>query len=232
MAANRGCDVPSAGISYPITLGDTLLSDKASHSYCSLRYDFKPASAGRFRQGSVVVNLPDAAAQGTDMSFSGRHEHSRDGLDCVAIFDGVTDESACSRRAARVPTPPPQALQPEVIADADVAGDDMVDALVAALENRASEKEWFGSDVGEAMEEEGPDQDAAHEEEAEPDRATSQTASPSPRAQGSGALAGVDMSELEREFMRAPDDSSDESDDDEALNHCSDDDSELALEDF
>ncbi len=50
--------------------------------------------------------------------------------------------------------------------------------------------------------------------------------------QGSGALAGVDMSELEREFMRAPDDSSDESDDDEALNHCSDDDSELALEDF
>lgn len=24
------------------------------------------------------------------MSFSGRHEHSRDGLDCVAIFDGVS----------------------------------------------------------------------------------------------------------------------------------------------
>ncbi len=47
----------------------------------------------------------------------------------------MTDERACSRRAARVPTPPPQA-QPEVIADADVAGDDMVDALVAALEVR------------------------------------------------------------------------------------------------
>lgn len=48
---------------------------------------------------------------------------------------------------------------------------------------RASEKEWFGSDVAEAMEEEGADQDAPQEEEAEPDRATSQTASPSPRAQ-------------------------------------------------
>ncbi len=62
MAANRGCDVPSAGISYPITLGDTLLSDKASHSYCSLRYDFKPASAGRFRQGSVTMQDNQASA--------------------------------------------------------------------------------------------------------------------------------------------------------------------------
>lgn len=36
------------------------------------------------------MNLPDAAAQGADMSFSGRQEQSRDQLDCVAIFDGVS----------------------------------------------------------------------------------------------------------------------------------------------
>ena len=51
--------------------------------------------------------------------------------------------------------------------------------------------------------------------------------------QAAAAMAAGDMSEMEREFMRAPDDSSEESDDDEeALNQCSDDDSELAPEDF
>lgn len=51
--------------------------------------------------------------------------------------------------------------------------------------------------------------------------------------QPAAAMGASDMSEMEREFMRAPDDSSDESDDDEeALNQCSDDDSELAPEDF
>ncbi len=50
----------------------------------------QPLICTGFLAAQVVVNLPDAAAQGTDMSFSGRHEHSRDGLDCVAIFDGVS----------------------------------------------------------------------------------------------------------------------------------------------
>ncbi len=51
--------------------------------------------------------------------------------------------------------------------------------------------------------------------------------------QAAAAIAAGDMSEMEREFMRAPDDSSEESDDDEeALNQCSDDDSKLAPEDF
>ena len=36
------------------------------------------------------MNLPDTSFPEADMSFSGRHEHSRDGLDCVAIFDGVS----------------------------------------------------------------------------------------------------------------------------------------------
>lgn len=38
----------------------------------------------------MTVNLPYAAAQAADMSFNGRYEQSRDGLDCVAIFDGST----------------------------------------------------------------------------------------------------------------------------------------------
>jgi len=49
--------------------------------------------------------------------------------------------------------------------------------------------------------------------------------------QGPAGLAAGDMSEMEREFMQRPDESSDD-DDEEALNHCSDDDSELAADDF
>lgn len=36
------------------------------------------------------LSLPDAAMEDGDMAFSGRYERSRDGLDCVAIFDGAT----------------------------------------------------------------------------------------------------------------------------------------------
>ena len=50
---------PEAGHSYPVRLGETFLGDgDQHHSYCSLRYDFKPASAGRFRPGAVEV-VPD-----------------------------------------------------------------------------------------------------------------------------------------------------------------------------
>lgn len=62
MASDVGCEAPSAGTSYAITLGETFLSQTPSHSYCSLRYDFKPVSAGRLRQGSL--QLQDNQASG------------------------------------------------------------------------------------------------------------------------------------------------------------------------
>jgi hypothetical protein len=34
------------------------------------------------------VQLPDTTNEGADVAFAGRYESSRDGLDCVAIFDG------------------------------------------------------------------------------------------------------------------------------------------------
>lgn len=52
------CETPVAGVSYPMVLGDTFLSDDPSHTYCSVRYEFKPVSAGRFRQG--LVHLQDS----------------------------------------------------------------------------------------------------------------------------------------------------------------------------
>ncbi len=61
-APAQGGAAPSAGTSYPITLGETFLAGTRSHSYCSLRYDFKPASAGRLRQGSL--QLQDNQASG------------------------------------------------------------------------------------------------------------------------------------------------------------------------
>ena len=36
----------------------------------------------------VIVQLPDCTNEGADVAFAGRYESSRDGLDCVAIFDG------------------------------------------------------------------------------------------------------------------------------------------------
>lgn len=34
------------------------------------------------------MRLPSSAAGAALLAFSGKHEPSRDGLDCVAIFDG------------------------------------------------------------------------------------------------------------------------------------------------
>jgi hypothetical protein len=56
MAENLAVEHPAAGTSYPLRLGDTLLlNDQPGLSYCSLRYDFKPASAARFRPGSLQL---------------------------------------------------------------------------------------------------------------------------------------------------------------------------------
>ncbi|CAL8465585.1 g5121 [Coccomyxa elongata] len=262
MASDVDCEAPSAGTSYPITLGETFLSETPSQSYCSLRYDFKPASAGRLRQGSIqlqdnqaTVNLPDTSYPGADMSFSGRHEHSRDGLDCVAIFDGVSwrlelvrsqvKGLKATRRAGRLPTPPPPALE---LGNADMA-DDMADDLLAALEEERSEASPPASSppvpqpqspleeqpLAGAKDEQDMDQEAPQQEDQFQEKAGRLTPSADAQMpkQPAAAMGASDMSEMEREFMRAPDDSSDESDDDEeALNQCSDDDSELAPEDF
>ena len=47
---------PTAGVEYPLQLGASLLGKRAApEEFCTLRYDFKPASAGRAAQGVLEV---------------------------------------------------------------------------------------------------------------------------------------------------------------------------------
>lgn len=52
---------PAPGVEYPLQLGGSLLSrgeqGAAADEYCTLRYDFKPASAGRAAAGQMDVQL-------------------------------------------------------------------------------------------------------------------------------------------------------------------------------
>ena len=53
---------PAAGVDYPLQLGASLLGKRTAQvagaeEYCTLRYDFKPASAGRALQGQMEVQL-------------------------------------------------------------------------------------------------------------------------------------------------------------------------------
>ncbi|GAB4814403.1 hypothetical protein N2152v2_001449 [Parachlorella kessleri] len=86
---------PAPGVHYPLVLGPTLLGKRKTAEYCSLRYDFLPASVAKAGQGhfevqadsQVSLQLPSTA--GAPLHFAGRQEPSKDGLDCVAIFDGT-----------------------------------------------------------------------------------------------------------------------------------------------
>lgn len=144
---------PEPGVEYPLHLGSSLLSrgeqGATADEYCTLRYDFKPASAGRAAAGQMDVQLgnqkvrtaaaalppagppllppartssmsqlqalsqrvqilccirdvlPPAAfssllaavqvaLQMGEAAFAGKYEPSKDGLDCIAIFDGTS----------------------------------------------------------------------------------------------------------------------------------------------
>lgn len=92
--------VPQPGHSYPIVLGDRLLQTHAPDppppastqpSLCCLRYNFRPRTTASNQPGKLLVGetitlqLPNCTAG----NFEGPLEPSRDGLDCVAIFDGT-----------------------------------------------------------------------------------------------------------------------------------------------
>ena len=47
---------PQAGVAYPVTLGSTFERNPDAGSFCLLRYDFKPASAGVFQPGHLEVD--------------------------------------------------------------------------------------------------------------------------------------------------------------------------------
>ncbi|PSC69888.1 helicase and polymerase-containing TEBICHI [Micractinium conductrix] len=91
---------PEAGVAYPLHLGASLLGQRgapeaaggAADEFCTLRYDFKPASAARAAVGQMDVQMASqkVSLQMEEASFSGKYEPSRDGLDCVAIFDGTS----------------------------------------------------------------------------------------------------------------------------------------------
>lgn len=53
---------PQSGVEYPLRLGGSLLGKRGAGSagpdeFCTLRYDFKPASVGRATQGQLDVQL-------------------------------------------------------------------------------------------------------------------------------------------------------------------------------
>lgn len=89
--------IPRPGQSYSIALGDTFLQSHAPDapatqpSLCCLRYNFRPRTTATNQPGKVLVGdtvtvqLPNCTAG----DFEGPLETSRDGLDCVAIFDGT-----------------------------------------------------------------------------------------------------------------------------------------------
>ena len=47
--------VPETGVDYPVTLGETFRKTSGGQRLCTLRYDFKPASAGRFQPGKIEI---------------------------------------------------------------------------------------------------------------------------------------------------------------------------------
>ncbi len=62
---------PTTNTSHPVILGETFTEARPSQSYCSLRYDFKPASAGRFRPGSLELQPSQSKVLwGTVMQWS------------------------------------------------------------------------------------------------------------------------------------------------------------------
>ncbi|KAK9815606.1 hypothetical protein WJX72_006660 [[Myrmecia] bisecta] len=90
---------PETGVDYPVKLGSTILGKRSSSTFCTLRYDFKPASLGRSKAGQLQLNgqqnkvalqLPPSSTSQGPLQFQGRHESSRDGLDAVAVFDGTS----------------------------------------------------------------------------------------------------------------------------------------------
>ncbi|KFM25059.1 hypothetical protein F751_1938 [Auxenochlorella protothecoides] len=81
---------------YPITLGDSILGLEAPEHW-TLRYDFKPASAAESGQGRLSVDhatqrasfqRPSSVEGCPSLQFHGKYEPSKDGMDCVAIYDG------------------------------------------------------------------------------------------------------------------------------------------------
>lgn len=81
---------------YPFTLGSTL-GDQSSTKFCSLRYEFKPASIDTSRPGSlhkskenkVTVEFNNNQPGKPRVSFEGSSEDYKD-VDAVLFFDGQT----------------------------------------------------------------------------------------------------------------------------------------------
>ncbi len=48
-------EAPVPGVEYPIHLGSSFLDVTASEAYCTLRYDFKPASVLRDGRGELLL---------------------------------------------------------------------------------------------------------------------------------------------------------------------------------
>lgn len=79
---------------YPFTLGSTL-GDQSSTKFCSLRYEFKPASIDTNRPGSlhkskenkVTVEFNNNQPGKSRVSFEGSSEDYKD-VDAVVFFDG------------------------------------------------------------------------------------------------------------------------------------------------
>ena len=59
---------PPSGTSHPMLLGETFTSSHPTQSYCALRYDFKPISAGRFRPGQIQLQPDQSKVKGTAAS--------------------------------------------------------------------------------------------------------------------------------------------------------------------
>ena len=55
---------------------------------CCLLGAVGPVTEPPGRRAQAVVRLPSSASGAAPLAFAGKHEPSRDGLDCVAIFDG------------------------------------------------------------------------------------------------------------------------------------------------
>lgn len=98
--ATQASSLPVSDLEYPVQLAHSFQpGEDRDGGLCLLQYHFKPASAGRFQDGRVCVDsdqqkvllqLPNSSSQACDLDFTGVYEPSKDGLDCVACFDGST----------------------------------------------------------------------------------------------------------------------------------------------
>jgi hypothetical protein len=73
---------PTLNASYPLVLGETFLNDDANHSYCAMRYDFKPASASRSRPGAVLLLPEHGQVRSEDAKANVSRYHSGIQEDC------------------------------------------------------------------------------------------------------------------------------------------------------